>query len=228
MRATIVLFDIDGTLIDAGGAGRASMAQAFEEVAGRRDVGDFPYGGMTDLAIARQGLRAAGKDEPAHVERLLARYLVHLEHHVARTERFRVLPGVGAILDRLAAEEHLEVGLGTGNLIRGAELKLRRGALWERFAFGGFGSDHEERPVLLQHGVARGRARLEARGRADPARVVVIGDTPKDVAAAHAIGAACIAVATGHFTAAALAPTGADLVVDTLEDPRALEHVLGR
>jgi phosphoglycolate phosphatase-like HAD superfamily hydrolase len=226
LRSTIVLFDIDGTLIDAGGAGRASMELAFEEVAGRRDVAAFPYGGMTDLAIARQGLRAAGKDEPAHVERLLERYLHHLEHHVARTERFRVLPGVGAILDRLEQEAHLEVGLGTGNLIRGAELKLRRGALWERFAFGGFGSDHEERPVLLQHGVERGRARLAARRREGSARVVVIGDTPKDVAAAHAIGATCVAVATGHFTADSLAPTGADLVVDTLEDPRALAAIL--
>jgi phosphoglycolate phosphatase len=227
MRSTIVLFDIDGTLIDAGGAGRASMELAFEEVAGRRDVGSFPYGGMTDLAIARQGLRAAGKDEPAHVERLLARYLHHLEHHVARTERFRVLPGVGAMLDRLDQEAHLEVGLGTGNLMRGAELKLRRGALWERFAFGGFGSDHEERPVLLSHGVERGRARLAARRREDPARVVVVGDTPKDVAAAHAIGAICVAVATGHFSAAALTPTGADLVVDSLDDPRALAAILG-
>lgn len=226
MRSTIVLFDIDGTLIDAGGAGRAAMELAFEEVAGRRDVGGFKYGGMTDVAIARQGLREVGKDEPSHVARLLERYLAYLEHHIARTERFRVLPGVTAILDRLATEPHLEVGLGTGNLVRGAELKLSRGALWHRFHFGGYGSDHEERPMLLRHGVERGRARLHHRGRGHEERVVVIGDTPKDVSAAHAIGATCVAVATGHFTVEELRATGAELVVDTLEHPDVLAHVL--
>jgi phosphoglycolate phosphatase-like HAD superfamily hydrolase len=224
MRSTIVLFDIDGTLIDAGGAGRAAMEQAFEEVAGRRDVGAFKYGGMTDVAIARQGLREVDKDDDAHIARLLDRYLAHLEHHIARTERYRVLPGVAALLDRLEGQAHLEVGLGTGNLVRGAELKLSRGALWHRFSFGGFGSDHEDRPTLLRHGVERGRARLKGRRRPDDARVVVIGDTPKDVSAAHAIGAACVAVTTGHFRAEEMAD--AELVVETLQDARALDAIL--
>lgn len=212
----VALFDIDGTLIDAGGAGRAAMTQAFEEVAGRSDVCSFRFGGMTDRAIARQGLAVVDRATDENVERLVERYLHHLEHELTRTERFRVLPSVVALLDSLESAGHAAVGLGTGNVARGAELKLRRAELWHRFGFGGYGCDHEDRAELLRVGAARGRERAQP-----DTTVVVIGDTPKDVAAAIAIGARCVAVATGTFTEDELHQAGAELVVATLADPRA-------
>jgi phosphoglycolate phosphatase len=218
-RPFVALFDIDGTLIDAGGAGRASMEQAFLEIGGSRELGDFRYGGMTDVAIARQGLEKIGKATDENIALLVERYLHHLSAQIEKSERFRVHAGVHTLLDLLDRVAHAAVGLGTGNVIRGAELKLRRGDLWHRFGFGGYGSDHEDRAKLLAAGAARGRARL-----GDPtARVVVIGDTPKDVAAAKAIGATTIAVATGTFAAEELAATGAELVTESLEDPRVRE-----
>jgi phosphoglycolate phosphatase len=218
MRPTVVLFDIDGTLITCGGAGRASMERAFTDVVGRGDVLDFPFGGMTDRAIARAGIERSGAapSEPA-IERLLTRYLAHLEGEVQRAERYRVLDGVVALLDRLEPIAHVVSGLGTGNVEHGARIKLDRASLWHRFAFGGFGSDAEDRAELLACGARRGAAHL---GTSAPARVLVIGDTPRDVAAARAIGAEVVAVATGGYTREQLEPHAPDLLVDTLEDPR--------
>ncbi len=222
-RPTIALFDIDGTLIHCGGAGRNAMERTFADLLGRSDVGAFNYGGMTDRAIVREATRAAGRhDDDTTLDALLARYLGHLETELANGERFRVLPGVVALLDALLAHAHVAIGLGTGNLEIGARLKLGRGNLWHRFAFGGYGSDHEDRGRLLAAGASRGAEKL---GRAlHEARVVVIGDTPRDIAAARAIGAEVIAVATGGFGAEDLAH--ADLVVETLDDARVLAHLV--
>jgi phosphoglycolate phosphatase-like HAD superfamily hydrolase len=221
---TIALFDIDGTLISCGGAGRAAMERAFGDRLGRSDVGRFPYGGMTDRAIVRVATRAAGHDDHDEVlEDLLRRYLAHLEAELAVRDTFRVLPGVLALLDALAAHPHVAVGLGTGNLEVGARLKLRRGGIWERFGFGGYGSDHEARGRLLAAGAARGAAKLGI--RVEEARVVVIGDTPRDIEAGREIGAEIIAVTTGGFAAEELSQ--ADLVVGQLDDPRVLPRLAG-
>lgn len=218
MRPTVVLFDIDGTLLTCGGAGRLSMQRAFGDVVGRTDVLDFPFGGMTDRAIARAGLTLAGRsaDDEA-IDLLLASYLGHLEHEVPRAERYRILDGVLGVLDLLEPHARVAVGLGTGNVEAGARIKLARAALWHRFAFGGFGSDSEDRAELLACGARRGATRL---GVAAEARVIVIGDTPRDVAAARAIGAEVIAVATGSYTSEQLVPHAPDLLVERLDDER--------
>lgn len=198
------------------------MERAFGDVLGRSDVGGFAYGGMTDRAIVRAATRAAGRsDDAATLDGLLARYVGHLESELARTDRLRVLDGVHALLDALTAHAHVAVGLGTGNLEVGARLKLHRGGIWERFGFGGYGSDHEDRGRLLAAGVVRGAEKLGVRPEA--ARVVVIGDTPKDIRAAREIGARVIAVATGGFRVEELAD--ADLVVGTLADARVLPRI---
>lgn len=215
-RATVVLFDVDGTLITCGGAGREAVRAAFAELCGRDDVCDFPFGGGTDRAIARRGLQNAGR-EPTEdaIDALLACYLRHLPAALARSSGYAVLPGVHALLDSIRGAEGLAIGLGTGNVEEGARAKLRPGELDGHFAFGGFGCDHEERPRLLDAGARRGAARL---GLArESCRVIVIGDTPKDVAAAHAIGAECVAVATGSHDRAAL--DGARCVLDDLRAP---------
>src|SRR5262249_15158691 len=130
------------------------------------------------------------------------------------------------ILAALSAAEGTgaAVGLGTGNLREGARLKLSRVGLLGRFAFGGFGSDHESRPELLRIGAERGAAALEA--PVGECGVVVIGDTPKDVSAALAIGAECLAVATGSFDAAALAAAGATWTFRDLAEEGALDALL--
>jgi phosphoglycolate phosphatase-like HAD superfamily hydrolase len=138
--------------------------------------------------------------------------------------RARVHEGIFAALDASVAAG-AAVGLGTGNLRDGARLKLSRVGIFERFAFGGFGSDHEDRAALLRVGAERGAGLLGA--PMAECRVVVIGDTPKDVAAAQAIGAECIAVATGSFTVAALAACGPTYVFGDLRDEGALAALCG-
>lgn len=217
-RATVLLFDVDGTLVTCGGAGRRAMERAFREVVGRDDVCAFSFGGATDRAIARQGLMAAGTEPTEEaIDRLLACYLRHLPGELERSERYAVFRGVFELLDAVEGREGVAVGLGTGNVEAGARVKLRRGGLDRRFGFGGFGCDHEERPRLLAVGAARGAARL---GRAvEECRVVVIGDTTRDVAAARAMGAECVGVATGGHASWQLREAGAEAVFDDLLAP---------
>ncbi len=221
MRPTVFLFDIDGTLISTGGAGRRAMVSAFTHRYERPDACNFPFGGMTDRAIARQGIRALDHEpDEAAVDGLIAAYLSFLEAEIPRAEGAKVHAGVHATLDHLTPLAGAAIGLGTGNVIEGARRKLRHLDLDHRFAFGGYGSDHEGRPELLQIGADRGAAHL-GQSRAS-CRVVVIGDTPRDIAAARAIGALCIAVATGNSPLDELRSHEPDLAIADLTDPAAL------
>jgi phosphoglycolate phosphatase-like HAD superfamily hydrolase len=222
---TIVLFDIDGTLILTGGAGRRAFERAFRVVVGRSDMLGFSFGGMTDRGIARLGLEGAGIafDEPV-VERLFDTYVGALHEELASKTNYVVMPGVHAALRHLRALPRLALGLGTGNLRRGAEAKLRHGALWEPFTFGGFGCDAEDRTELLRIGAERGARELGLPLAA--CRTVVVGDTVRDVVAAHGIGAACVAVETGGVKADVLEDAGADAVFRDLEQPGALDALL--
>jgi phosphoglycolate phosphatase-like HAD superfamily hydrolase len=203
------------------------MRAAFGEVVDApHALDDVKLGGKTDPMILREGLQVIGRAyDAALVERILERYLERLEAEVARSPGYHVFDGVLTILDHAHAL-NAAVGLGTGNVERGAQVKLARGALNDRFAFGGFGSDAEDRTELIRAGAERGAARL---GRPlSECRVIVIGDTPRDVRAAHGIGAVCLAVATGGYDVSALEKAGADLVVERLDDPRALAFLEGR
>lgn len=237
-RPTIYLFDIDGTLVDTAGAGRRALALAFERRYGRADGLDFSFDGMTDRAIVAIGLAAlqphglvdawaSREAKQAEIDALLEGYVEALRREVeAEAHRFVVYEGVSHAVDLVRERAEGVVGLGTGNIRKGAALKLEAVGLYERFAFGGFGCDHEDRAQLLAVGAARGAALL---GRdVSDCRVLVIGDTPKDVAAAHAIGARCLGVATGRFGVAELKQAGADDVADSLataEARRALVSV---
>src|SRR5690606_2293953 len=129
-------------------------------------------------------------------------------------------------LEAAASRRNVALGLGTGNVEKGARLKLARVGLHERFRFGGFGSDHEDRPTLILRGAERGAALLGAPLSA--CRVVIIGDTPKDVHAAQAIGAECVGVGTGGFATHELSAAGATWAFDDLSQPGALEALLDR
>lgn len=227
MRPTVLLFDIDGTLISAGGAGRRAVERAFLAECGRADqLEGVAFNGLTDPIIVRAGLERLGlAPDPARVDAILTAYLAVLPEELERAAAFHVKPGVGALLAALAERDGVAVGLGTGNLRTGAMLKLARAGLHEHFAFGGYGCDHADRAELLRIGAGRGAERLGA--PVEGCRVVVIGDTPRDVAAALAIGAACVGVATGGCDPATLRAAGADLAVDDLTDARAVAALCG-
>jgi phosphoglycolate phosphatase-like HAD superfamily hydrolase len=217
---TVLLFDIDGTLVLTGGSGRRAMISAFAKVHGSSDVFEgLSFGGLTDRALARHGLRALGRstaETEAEIDHILETYLELLVAELERADGYRILPGVVRLLDLLVGRPDVAIGLGTGNVRRGAYAKLARGSLASRFAFGGFGCDAEDRTELIRAGAERGAAALAAT-RAE-CRVVVIGDTPKDVAAAKGIGAVCVGVGTGGFSASALVACGAEHAFDTLDD----------
>jgi phosphoglycolate phosphatase-like HAD superfamily hydrolase len=222
-----LLFDIDGTLVRAGGAGRRAFEAALQDHAGAIDgaIRSLRFDGMTDRGIVRESLRLLGRGfDEATCDALLGRYLEHLPGELA-TSAFLVLPGVVPLLTALAATG-ASYGLCTGNVEEGARLKLRRGELDGFFDWGpggthGFAADGEERHLLVAAAVRRVGARL---GRAvAPAEILIVGDTPRDVAGAHQVGCPCLCVATGNFDEAALAAAGADLVVPSLEAPAALE-----
>jgi phosphoglycolate phosphatase-like HAD superfamily hydrolase len=230
VRPTILLFDVDGTLVTTCGAGRRAIERAFAARGYAAEaLRDVPFGGMTDRAIVRAGLRALGEpaDGPAAeaaIDAVLAGYLPILAEELAATPGIRLHAGVRAALDAAATHPDVALGLGTGNIRPGALLKLDRVGIADRFAFGGFGSDHEDRAALLDVGAARGAAHLGApRARC---RVVVVGDTPRDVAAAQAIGAESIVLATSGFTEAALRASGATHVFPDLAAPGALAALL--
>ncbi len=230
MVATILLFDIDGTLVTTGGAGRRSIERAFAQRHGRADVLSFSFGGMTDRAIVRDGLfvlspELVGAALEAEIDATLAVYLPVLAEEVATGGAVRVHPGVTEVLDRAAARNGVAIGLGTGNVVEGARIKLACVNLFHRFAFGGFGSDHVDRAALLRIGAERGAARLAR--PIDECRVVVIGDTPKDIAAARAIGAESIAVATGFIAAEELQKHEPTHVFESLAVDRVADVILG-
>jgi len=214
---TVLLFDIDGTLLSTGGAGRRAMAGAFASLHGKDDVFEgTSFGGMTDRAIARLGLQAVAKEvTDAEIDRALDAYLTLLEAELAKADGYRVLPGVMTLLESLHGVPDVAIGLGTGNVRRGAYAKLARGGIDGVFSFGGFGCDAEDRTELLRAGARRGAEALGA--TVDTCRVVVIGDTPKDVAAAKGIGARCIGVGTGGYTTTDLTSCGAFCAFPTLE-----------
>jgi phosphoglycolate phosphatase-like HAD superfamily hydrolase len=219
-----LLFDIDGTLIRSGGTGRRALARAFDVEHGRKDACTFRFDGMTDLAIVRGGLEAIGVPATqAGMDQVLARYLSFLEDEVARADpaSYLVHAGMRAAVDEGLSRKNVAVGLGTGNVAEGARIKLARVDLHRCFRFGGYGSDHEDRPTLIRTGAERGAKELGV--PLEECRVVVIGDTPKDVSAAQAIGAECLAVATGAFDLAALLQAGATYAFPNLSAPGALE-----
>ena len=221
----ILLFDIDGTLITSGGAGARALEQAFVELAGiERALVGVRLDGATDLAIVREALALGGREPtPELMDRLVVRYTELLPGELKRAAGYRLLDGVEALLVRLAAELRV-FGLCTGNVRDGARAKLSHGGVWEHFARGfegGFGSDGEVRADIVR--AALRRAETHHGRSVNAAEALVIGDTPRDILAAHEVGVPVLAVTTGRYSAEELRAVGADAVVDSLASPAALE-----
>jgi len=225
LRHTVFLFDIDGTLVHAGGAGRRALESAMERHLGATVrpaeawLAGMKLDGMTDRLIVREAMVAAGHAfEEALCDRILDTYADRLEREI-EGPGYEVLPGVEALLAALAGRA-VTVGLCTGNILRGARIKLSRGGLDRHFGFGegdvnGFAHDGEARERIVEAALRRASARLGR--RVDPREALVIGDTPRDVTAARAAGCPVLAVATGRFGVEALRAEGADFAVPTLE-----------
>lgn len=213
MTPTIVLYDIDGTLVTTGGAGRRALKVAFERAYDRPGVFDFSFAGMTDRSILRCVLQSTGlpHDDTA-LERVLDAYLTELRREVDGAETYVIHDGMVESVEALRSLPDVVIGLGTGNVEAGARIKLDRGNLNDYFEFGGFGCDAEDRAELIAAGAHRGAERLGV--AVHDCRLVIIGDTPKDVAAAHANGGECIAVATGGSSREELEVCGARWVFD--------------
>ncbi|MFL5346502.1 MAG: HAD family hydrolase [Hyalangium sp.] len=228
MRPTVLLFDIDGTLVTTGGAGRRAISRAFEKLHGRLDACDsFSLSGMTDRAIVRKALGIIGVEATTKaIDAIIESYLSLLDEEVQRVEarHYFVHPGMREAVTEARSRSGVAVGLGTGNVRAGARVKLERVGIYEQFAFGGFGCDHEDRVELIRHGARCGAQLLEA--PLEECRVVVIGDTPKDVHAAKGIGAVCIGVGTGSFSAQALLASGADFAFPDFTARGALQALL--
>jgi phosphoglycolate phosphatase len=225
MRPTVLLFDIDGTLLDTGGAGGRAVVRTLA-AAGIDTSLRFSYAGMTDRAIVRRYLIERGGDvDDAEIDDLLSGYIAILEDEVKKSPRYRLHTGVAEALDAIEKVAGVALGLGTGNIEAGARIKLSAAGVWHRFAFGGYGCDAEDRAELLAAGAERGAKRLGQPRTA--CRVVVIGDTPKDIAAAKAIGAECVAVATGSYDVAALTQHRPEAAIESLAAPGALATILG-
>lgn len=216
----LYLFDIDGTLIKTGGAGLLAFERAAAELLDAGGVlGGISFAGQTDPRLVEHVFQAKLGRVPtaAEIEEFIERYLTYLPAHLLDTA-YQVLPGVHAALDHLDERGAL-LGLATGNVERGARIKLTHGDLWRRFRLGGFGSDSADRAELVARAIERGE-RHAGRTLDRRREIVVIGDTPRDVAAAHACGVPAIGVATGppNVTTAVLAAAGADWVMETLEE----------
>lgn len=214
-----ILFDVDGCLISTGGAGARAWRHAFDRLYGiPADIWQFSEAGMTDPEVGRLTfIRVIGR-EPTERElaRLLAAYLDRLDDEVAQSPGYRVMPGVAALLPRLV-DAGILLGLVSGALEAGAHIKLARAGLNRYFSFGGYGSDSRDRGELTRLAIERAG---HIHGHAlDPGHVLVVGDTPRDVEAAHAAGAVAVGVTTGKYTADELRAAGADHVLPTLEHP---------
>lgn len=225
-RPTVLLFDIDGTLMTQKGVSRQAANDAFAEVHGRPDaLSGVHFAGRTDPLIFGDGLRRIGLEvTDAALEAVFSAYLDILPGRLRTDPEVTLLPGVRELLVALSGRPGVEVGLGTGNIAAGARVKLDHFGLWEAFAFGGFGSDAWDRAALIGIGAERGAARL-GRQRSE-CRVIILGDTPLDVAAAHANGAECLGVLTGGDTARSLGEAGAEVIFDDLTAPDVLAWLL--
>ena len=221
----LILFDIDGTLLKAGGAGKRAVHDALVEVFGTTGpIGSYSFAGRTDPEIVTHLMREAGLAQAeieAGLPRLWRLYTDALAREITGA-RVEALPGVPEILDRIEDEGgHVVLGILTGNVIEGARLKVDAAGLgFERFRVGAYGSDHAERPELPAVAVRRARELLgvDFAGK----EIVIVGDTPKDVACGERLGVRTIATATGEYDVGALAACDPDYVFPDLADTSAV------
>jgi phosphoglycolate phosphatase-like HAD superfamily hydrolase len=213
----VALFDIDGTLIQSGGAGEKAFGRVCEAEFGvPNGSARLQFAGRTDPSIVRDFFQQHEIDPTAaNFQRFFDRYVFHLDHLLGELNG-SVLPGVHEMIRELSAlPKPPLIGLLTGNIRLGAQIKLSHYRLWDTFRTGGFGDDHEDRNQIAV--VARARASRVLRGSLDGGEILVIGDTPRDIECARAINARSLAVATGKYSAAQLQRESPTWAVESLD-----------
>ncbi|MFZ3135816.1 MAG: HAD family hydrolase [Thermodesulfovibrionales bacterium] len=220
----LVLFDIDGTLIDSGGAGVRSLDLALKDLFSiENGFHGISMAGKTDTQIIKEGIMKHGLSANGTIDAVIKAYLNYLKREI-NNDRKHVKPGIYEVLEELKPLQDLGLGLLTGNIEEGARIKLEPFRLNEYFPAGAFGSDDEDRNNLLPIAVKRFEELFQQKIEAD--NCIIVGDTPRDVECAHIYGAICIAVATGPYSYDDLIEAGADYVVDDLSDQKSLLHFL--
>jgi phosphoglycolate phosphatase len=217
-RTQAILFDIDGTLIESGGASDRAWHRAFEELHGVDvQISKVTGKGVPDPAVGRQAFEAVIGREPSDEEmaKLMARRLKYLPEEVDNSPGYRVMPHTEELLDRLIDDGYL-LGVTTGNVEGAAHIKLSRANLNRFFSFGGYGSDSPDRTELTKRALERGGVVFGKPLEHD--RCFSIGDTPRDVEAGHGAGIRVIGVATGKYSADELTEAGADAAIESFED----------
>ena len=211
----LVLFDIDGTLVSTGGAGIRSMDLAFDALFGIKDAfREISMAGKTDPQIMKEGLKLHGFTcMDGNLKKMKERYLRFLHQEIENPLR-QLMPGIEESL-RLFDQMEVALGLLTGNLEKGAEIKLTPFGIYDYFLDGAFGSDDEDRDKLLPIAIDKF---MRNGFEFSPEECIVLGDTPRDVQCAKIHGAYSIAVATGPYSKEDLLNTEADIVLDSLAD----------
>ena len=225
----LFLFDVDGTLVTARGAGRRAMTRAFLSVFGATGpIEGYDFRGKTDPEIVRDLMGAVGlgpEEIAARLPAFYARYVEELSAEIGDGTQVSLMPGIDELIRRLAGHPGAVVGLLTGNIEAGARIKLAPTGLWRYFRVGAYGSDDADRSRLPTVAVRRAEA-LVGR-RIPPEQVLVIGDTPLDIRCARAFGAVAVAVATGWHKAEQLAGFEPDYLFSDLSDvPGVLARLL--
>jgi len=220
----LALFDIDGTLIRTGGAGVKAFVHTLTSVFGVRDAtAEIKFGGRTDTSLVREIFRLTDIEHtPENVDRFFGAYVFWLDHLLAHSNQGSACPGVWSFIREVRRlPEPPMIGLLTGNIRLGAEIKLRRYQLWDQFTVGAFGDDDEDRNRIAAIAQMRGSGIY---GRPlDGPEVLVVGDTPHDIHCGQAIEARVLAVGTGAATTDQLQDHAPDWVCSSLEEIRAQE-----
>jgi phosphoglycolate phosphatase-like HAD superfamily hydrolase len=217
----LILFDIDGTLISSGGAGTRALNKSFNEIFSIPDgFQGVRMAGRTDIEIMKEGMRRHNINPEAKlVKRMVDGYIYHLGKEIHNNGR-HLKPRIKEILSRLKEMEGVYLGLLTGNLEKGARIKLEPFGINLYFPFGAFGSDDEDRNRLLP--IALKKFSDIYNVSLKPEDSIVIGDTPRDVACSKPYGALSVVVATGPYSFEELKDSGADLVLEDLRDQERL------
>jgi len=212
----LVLFDIDGTLVHTGGAGTKAFSHTFASIFGLKHGAErMKFAGRTDVNLVREFFQIHGVPESQeNFQQFFENYVFWLEHIVAQSTGGQCEGITDFIAGLLALPQPPMLGLLTGNIQLGAEIKLRRFGLWDHFVMGGFADDHEDRNHIAVAALQRARRILDP--HLQPQEVVVIGDTPFDVRCGKFIGAKTLAVATGGSKYSELTPHAADWTVEDL------------
>lgn len=214
----LILFDIDGTLLLSGGAGNRAFKTALEQVFQLPNgLAGVRAAGKTDLQIVREVLKRFDQEErftPERISELFEVYVSLLRKEISTSEHFRVLAGARELVCTLSRRKHFLLGLATGNIEEGAQLKLERAGFKSFFTFGAFGSDAEDRTNLISLAIERGRQRIAP---IEAEAVFMIGDTPRDIVHGKDAGARTVGVAGTAYSLDALTAYKPDLAVESLE-----------